>query len=160
MSGRSFAIAQGIPRHPSGTRDTERAISQENVEAFKRVVEAANRRDVEAALAELDPEVEWHPVIQVLLGGEATVYRGHQGVRDVLREADEAWAETHYDFSEIRDLGDRIVAIGRFRARGKESAAEVESPLGYVVQFKNGKAIRMWSYLDPNEALEAAGVEE
>jgi ketosteroid isomerase-like protein len=135
-------------------------MSQANVEAFKRVVEAANRRDVEAALEELDPEVEWHPVIQVLLRGEATVYRGHQGVRDVLREADEAWAETHYEFSEIRDLGDRIVAIGRFRARGKESAAEVESPLGYVVQFKNGKAIRMWSYLDPNEALEAAGLEE
>jgi ketosteroid isomerase-like protein len=70
------------------------------------------------------------------------------------------WAETHYEFSEIRDLGDRIVAIGRFRARGKESAAEVESPLAYIVQFKNGKAIRMWSYFDPNEALEAAGLRE
>jgi ketosteroid isomerase-like protein len=135
-------------------------MSRENVEAFKRVVEAANRRDVDAALEALDPDVEWHPVIQVLLGGEATVYRGHRGVRDVLREADEAWAETHYEFSEIWDLGDRVVAIGRFRALGKESGAEVESPLGYVVEFKNGKAIRMWSYLDPNEALEAAGLRE
>jgi ketosteroid isomerase-like protein len=135
-------------------------MSEENVAAFKRVVDAANRRDVEAALEELDPEVEWHPVIQMLLGGEATMYRGREGVRDVLREADEAWAETHYEFSEIRDLGDRIVAIGRFRARGKESAAEVESPLAYIVQFKNGKAIRMWSYFDPNEALEAAGLQE
>jgi ketosteroid isomerase-like protein len=135
-------------------------MSEENVAAFKRVVDAANHRDVEAALEELDPEVEWHPVIQMLLGGEATMYRGREGVRDVLREADEAWAETHYEFSEIRDLGDRIVAIGRFRARGKESAAEVESPLAYIVQFKNGKAIRMWSYFDPNEALEAAGLRE
>jgi ketosteroid isomerase-like protein len=135
-------------------------MSEENVAAFKRVVDAANHRDVEAALEELDPEVEWHPVIQMLLGGEATMYRGREGVRDVLREADEAWAETHYEFSEIRDLGDRIVAIGRFRARGKESAAEVESPLAYIVQFKNGKAIRMWSYFDPNEALEAAGLQE
>jgi len=56
--------------------------------------------------------------------------------------------------------GHRIVAIGRFHARGKESAAEVESPLGYLVQFKNGKVIRMWNYLDPNEALEAAGLRE
>jgi ketosteroid isomerase-like protein len=135
-------------------------MSEENVAAFKRVVDAANHREVEAALEELDPEVEWHPVIQMLLGGEATMYRGREGVRDVLREADEAWAETHYEFSEIRDLGDRIVAIGRFRARGKESAAEVESPLAYIVQFKNGKAIRMWSYFDPNEALEAAGLQE
>jgi ketosteroid isomerase-like protein len=135
-------------------------MTQENVEAFKRVVEAANRRDTEAALEELDPEVEWHPALQVLLGGQATVYRGHRGVREVLREAEEAWAETHYEFSEIQDLGNRIVAIGRFRARGKGSAAEVETPLGYVVQFKNGKAIRMWSYLDPADALEAAGLRE
>jgi ketosteroid isomerase-like protein len=135
-------------------------MSEENVAAFKRVVEAANRRDTEAALEDLDPEVEWHPVIQVLLGGEATVYRGHRGVREVLREADEAFAETHYEFSEIRDLGDRIVALGRFRARGKGSAAEVESPLGYIVEFKNGKAVRLWSFLDPDEALKAAGLSE
>jgi ketosteroid isomerase-like protein len=133
-------------------------MSQENVEAFKRMVEAANRRDIEAALEELDPEVEWHPVLQVMLGGEAAVYRGHEGVRDVLRESEEAWAEAQYEFPEIRDLGDRIVAIGCFRARGKGSAAEVESPLGYLVEFKNGKAIRMWSYLDRAEALDAVGL--
>jgi hypothetical protein len=34
-------------------------MSQEDVEAFKRAIEAANRRDVEAFLAELDPDVEW-----------------------------------------------------------------------------------------------------
>jgi uncharacterized protein len=135
-------------------------MSKENVEAFKRATEAANRRDIEAALEELDPELEWHPSIQMFLGGDATVYRGHAGVRELLRDLDEVWAQFHYEFSEIRDLGDRIVATGRFRARGKESGAEVESPLGYLVQFKDGKAIRIWSYLDPAEALEAAGLSE
>jgi hypothetical protein len=33
-------------------------MSKENVEALKRAVEAATRRDVEALLEELDPEVE------------------------------------------------------------------------------------------------------
>ena len=135
-------------------------MSQENVEAFKRATEAANRRDIEAALEEFDRELEWHPSIQMFIGGEAMVYRGHAGVRELLRDLDEAWAQFHYEFSEIRDLGDRIVAIGRFRARVRESLAEVESPLGYLVQFKDGKATRIWSYLDPAEALEAAGLEE
>jgi hypothetical protein len=54
-------------------------MSQENVERFKRGIEAYNRRDVEALLQELDPEVEWYPALEVLLGGEATVYRGHDG---------------------------------------------------------------------------------
>jgi hypothetical protein len=34
-------------------------MSEENVEAFKAAVEAANRQDVEAFLAQCDPEVEW-----------------------------------------------------------------------------------------------------
>lgn len=35
-----------------------------------------------------------------------------------------------------------------------------ESPIGYVVDFKNGKAVRYRDYFDPNEALEAAGLSE
>jgi ketosteroid isomerase-like protein len=134
-------------------------MSGENVEAFKRGVAAVNRWDIEAVLEESDPEVEWHPALQVLLGGEATVYRGHDGFRKMVREVEEAWADVHYEFSEIRDLGDRIVAIGHFRARSK-SGVDVESPLGYLVEFKNGKLIGAWSYLDPKEALEAAGLSE
>jgi ketosteroid isomerase-like protein len=135
-------------------------MSEENVEAFKRAVEASNRRDVEAVLEELDPEVEWHPAMAALLGGKATVFRGHEGVRKMLRELDEAFAEIDMEFSEIRDLGERIVAIGRRRTRGKASGAETETPLCYVIELKNGKAIRIRSYLDPREALEAAGLSE
>ena len=31
---------------------------------------------------------------------------------------------------------------------------------GTVTDMKNGKAIRIWTYLDPQEALEAAGLSE
>jgi ketosteroid isomerase-like protein len=103
-------------------------MSQEDVEAFKRGLDTFNRRNVEALLEELDPEVEWHPALPVLVGGEATVYRGHGGVREMLRDLYEAFTETHVDIWEIRDLGDRLVAIGRTRARGKESGAETERP--------------------------------
>src|SRR3954451_25280618 len=48
----------------------------ENVEAFKRGLEARNRGDVETLLAVLDPEVEWHSALYALLGGEQTVFRG------------------------------------------------------------------------------------
>jgi ketosteroid isomerase-like protein len=135
-------------------------MSQENVEAFNRAVEAVNRWDLEAALAELDPEIEWHPVVQVLLGGEAIVYRGHEEVRESYREAHEIWAEIHYDFPQIQDLGDRLVATGSVGMRGRSSGAETESPIGYLVEFRNGKAVRARSYLDPAEALEAAGLRE
>jgi ketosteroid isomerase-like protein len=135
-------------------------MSQENVEAVKRAAVAGNRRDVEAILEELDPEVEWHPGLPAVLGGEATVYRGHEGVRKLWRDLYEAFAEVQIEYSEIRDLGDRVLAIGRFNARGRESGAEVESPVAYLVEERNGKAIRVRTYLDLREALQAAGLSE
>ena len=135
-------------------------MSRENVEAFKRGVEAANRRDLEAALEEFDPEVEWHSGLLMSLEGEATVYRGHEGIRVLYRDFDELFDKVHWEYAEIRDLGDRVVGIGRFHMRGKGSGAETESPICSVVDFKNGKAIQVRTYLDPNEALEAAGLSE
>jgi len=110
-------------------------MSPANGEAFKRAIEAYNRRNVEALLRELDTEIEWRPVLPVVLGGDATVYRGHEGVRQLLRDLDEVLAERHLDFSEIREAGDQVVAIGSLRIRGKSSGA----------------------LLDPSDALEHLG---
>ena len=135
-------------------------MSEENVEAFKRATDALNRRDVEAMLDEAHPEVEWHSALVAPLEGEATVYRGHEGVRQLRRDVDEAFVELQVDYTDIRDLGDRVLAIGRASARGRESGAEIETAVGSVVDFEDGKGIRIWTYLDPTEALEAAGLEE
>jgi ketosteroid isomerase-like protein len=132
-------------------------MSQANGEAFKRVIEAYNRGDVEALLDELDTEIEWRPVLPVVLGGDSTVYRGHDGVRQLLRDLDEVLAERQMDFSEIRQAGDHVVALGSLRIRGKSSGALSESPFGCVAELKNGKAIRIQTYLDPSDALEHLG---
>jgi hypothetical protein len=58
------------------------------------------------------------------------VYRGHEGVPEMFRDFYDVFAEIDVEFSEIRDLGDRVVAIGRIRTRGKESGAETESLWG------------------------------
>ena len=39
-------------------------MSQENVEIVRRLAEAWNTDDLDDFLAELDPEVEWHPSIE------------------------------------------------------------------------------------------------
>jgi hypothetical protein len=43
--------------------------------------------------------------------------------------------------------------------RGKESGAETEAPISFLVEFETGKATRLQSFPDPKEALEAAGLE-
>ena len=134
-------------------------MSQENVESFKRAAEAFKRGDIEATLAELDPELEWHPGMAALVGGK-TVYRGHEGYRELRRDLDDAFGEIDTEYSEIRDLGDRVLAIGRIHTRGKASGAETHSPYCLLGAFKDGRAIQVWTFLDHGEALEAAGLSE
>jgi uncharacterized protein len=135
-------------------------MSRENVEAFKRGLEAGNRGDVDALLEELHPTIEWHSALHMLMGGEQTVFRGHEGVRKMLRDLDEAFAEIHIEVSEFRDLGDGLVAIGSTRTRGKASGAEMERPLAFVTEIRDGKTISVRAFLDRDEALEAAGCRE
>jgi len=134
-------------------------MSQENVEGFRQAVEAYNRRDIDAFLGAFDPMVETHPLTLAMFGQEATVYRGHEELRQFVREVDEVLPELQIRVLEIRDLGERLVAKGRLHARGRASGAEIESPIGWLVEFTNGRVIRMTDYLDFTEAIEAAGLE-
>jgi SnoaL-like domain len=58
-------------------------MSQENVERLYRAYETFNRRDLDAYLALIDPEVELTPRIMELEGG--SYYRGPDGVREWWR---------------------------------------------------------------------------
>jgi ketosteroid isomerase-like protein len=135
-------------------------MSNENVEAFKRGLEAGNRGDIDGLLDELHPEIEWHSALHVLMGGKETVFRGHAGVRRMLGDLYETFSEVHIEMSEFRDLGDGVLAIGRTRNRGKASGVETETPLALVTEIRDGKTISIRAYLDREEALGAAGLSE
>ena len=136
-------------------------MSEENVETCLRSADAFNRRDVESYLDELDPKVELHLSLFAMLGGSSTVFRGHEGVREYMRDLDETFAEFQLvEISEIRDLGERVLAFGRLQGRGLESEVEVESPVAYVIELKDGRITRLEDFFDPAEALEAAGLSE
>lgn len=132
--------------------------SQENVELFKRALEAFNRRDFDAVLEQLDPEAEWHPGVAASLGGDTTTFRGPEEVRKGLQDLVDAFEDLHLEVAETRDLGDRVLAMGRLRAHGTESGVEIESPWAYLVEYQRGKAIWVRAFLDPKEALEVAGL--
>ena len=105
-------------------------MSEENVEALKRGFEAVSRLDAEAMIEMLDPAIVFSPRFQIMLGGEARVFRGHEGVREAFRDVYGALEWIKPEVLEVRDLGDRIVALGRLSIRGKGSGAEAESPRG------------------------------
>jgi ketosteroid isomerase-like protein len=135
-------------------------MSQANVESARRAFDAFNRGDLDALFQEADTDAVYHLSLPAMFGGEATVIRGSDELREFYGDLMDAFAEFQIEISDIRDLGERVFAVGQLRASGKESGAEVDSPIAYVVQYRNGKVLRVNDYFDPNEALEAAGLSE
>jgi ketosteroid isomerase-like protein len=133
-------------------------VSQENVEIVRRVFDAFNRRNIDAFLGALDPDVEWIPIMAAL---EGRVYRGHEGTRRWIEDLTADWEFFEPRFEEFRDLGDRVVVFGHWRARGRASGVELENQPGtWLYEVKDGKVVLMRTFTDRAEALEAVGLRE
>jgi len=136
-------------------------MSSENVELAWQILKAWQRDDLDAWLSMLDPSIAWHTVLERLVEGNESVYRGHEGMRrlwDVYRtELENFEIEAH----DVRDVGDdRVLLLGRFRWRGPASGIETKSSLSMCITLRDGKAIESVDYLSHREGLEAAGLAE
>lgn len=133
-------------------------MSQQNVDLVRRALEALERGDLEGMLSQIDSEAELHSAI--VGGAEGNAYRGHEGFRRWYADSYESFEELTNEWSEFRDLGDRVLAFGRVQARGRESGVELESPMGWVWTVRRGKLVKAEGFLSRAEALEAAGLRE
>lgn len=133
-------------------------MSQENVETVRGLFRAFNRRDIAAFLERIDPDVEWVPIMAAL---EGRVYRGHDGVKQWIEDLDEHWELFEVEAEEFRDLGDRVLALGCWRARGRVSGIGLDNEPGtWLLHFKAGEVVRLQTFTDRAEGIEAAGLSE
>ena len=134
-------------------------MSQANVEVVQAALEAWQRDDFDAFLSVVHPNIEWHAVLQRLVEGPESLYRGYDGMRRFWRDYRTELAHMEVDAQELRDVGDdRVMLLARFRWRGLASGIESESPLGMVITVRDGKFIHSVDYLSHQEALEAVGL--
>jgi ketosteroid isomerase-like protein len=89
-------------------------MSEENVDQARRGYDALNRRDLDAFLALMDPEVEFTTRFAQMEGGSQ--YRGHDGVREWWEDLLAIFPDFRVEVLEVRDLGDLAVAIREFVA--------------------------------------------
>ena len=128
-----------------------------NVEIILEGVEATNRRDADAFVANLHQDVEWEERGDTFPGLRG-VYRGWAEVQAWFEEAFGAlWAASHTRVDEIVEAGDDLVLLGLHRtARGRASGAETTLRGWNVFWFTDGKvARREGPFWDREEALEA-----
>lgn len=140
-------------------RDTGRGMSQKNVEVVRRSCEAFVAGDAETAMAALDPQIEWHATV----GGidEGRIARGHEEVVQAFIDYFEVWERLEMRAEKFIDAGgDDVVVFWHEVAKGRESGLVVETDTGTVQTVRDGKIIRVRSYMDRAEALAAAGLSE
>ena len=132
-------------------------MSQENVEVAERMVEAFNRRDIDGIANLVTPDVEWAPAMGAI---EGEVFRGREGIGTYWGRLDGAWEDYRVVADEHRDLGEIVLTLGRMLGRGRGSGVPVDTPLGILGDYRDGKCWRVRVFLDHAEALRAAGLEE
>jgi|SRR5271165_599359 len=127
-------------------------MSSENVDVMRRIIEAAGRKDNQAVLVDLDPELE----IDDTDIPEST---GSDSLLEWLARWDQAWESWRIEDIEVRAAGDEQ-AIGLFRmvAKGKGSGVELARSDAVVASFRGGKVVKLGYYNDQAVALEAVGL--
>jgi ketosteroid isomerase-like protein len=134
-------------------------MSQENVEIVRAANDAFLSGDIETALDALDPEIEWHATV----GGvdEGRVYKGREEVVQAFVDYFEVWERIEMRADKYIDAGEENVVVFHHEvAKGRESGVVVETDTGTVQTVRDGRIVRVRSYMDRNQALEAAGLRE
>jgi ketosteroid isomerase-like protein len=126
-------------------------MSQENVESFKRGVDAWNRDDFETWLDQFDPDLEWFALMET--------FRGHAGARQAW-ESFKGDARLRVRFDDIRDLGESVLALGELELEGASTRLRFGSELAQWATYRDGKLVRFQDFPTHAEALEAAGLAE
>ena len=116
-------------------------------------IEAMNRRDMDAVLAGMDPQIRFEHRLAELQGS----FVGVDGVGRWFADLAESFDSWRIACEDIRDLGDRVIALGTIRAIGAESGVETEFPLSVVARYRDGLLTEFIDYGDRDQALEAAG---
>jgi ketosteroid isomerase-like protein len=133
-------------------------MSQESIDLVKRGIEAYNRRDIDAIYEMATPDFEWVPAL--LSGFEGDGVRGREGMERYFTEVEETWVAYRLTIDEFRDLGGRVLVLGRIEGRGRGSGLPVETAWGCIFELRDARLSRARAYLDHGEALRAAGLAE
>jgi ketosteroid isomerase-like protein len=137
-------------------------MSEENVEMVRRAYETFGEGGPEAVFDKFwsdDIVFDASPAKIPGLG----IYRGRDEVRRLF---DEDWfgafpfEEWEVVVEELIDNGDQVIGMTRQRGRGATSGAAAELELAQICTVRGGKIVRVDTYLDRAEALEAAGLSE
>jgi len=117
-------------------------------EFVARVYAAINGRDRGAITALSAPDI--------VVGTTVEAYGGREALLEWLDEGDDVFDDFTVELLDAEELGGHVVALMRQRGRGKASGAEVDHRFTHVWTLRDGRAIRLQSFADRDDAVRYA----
>ena len=133
-------------------------MSQQTVEIVRRAVDAWNRRDPDLWCSYATPDVEWTPAGPAAV--EGTVYRGSEEVAAGMESVWQTWDEVFFEESEVRDLPEATLWLGRLKLRGASSKIALDQEFAVRFVLRGDKLAAVQAFLSARDALDAMGLAE
>ena len=132
-------------------------MSQENVRLVERAIAAINARDIEGYLACCTENVK----LETPMAAVGGVYEGTDGIRRYFTDIEEAAPDFRIELDGVEEVDSkRVLAFIRFSSTGRASGIRLAAPLTNLYDLVDGKISHIRIFLDRQEALKAAGLEE
>jgi ketosteroid isomerase-like protein len=128
---------------------SEEATTPELVERTRRIFEA-DRRDSDAIMQFFAPDAVW----EVRGAAESSSVWPPFPASTTW----DTWERFEFEESEMRDLGDSVLCLGRVKMRGSASQVELDQEFAVHGLVRDGKLIRVLTFLSWQEALGAVGL--
>jgi ketosteroid isomerase-like protein len=131
-------------------------MASDNVRLLDTVYEHWSRGDWTPRFEVYAPDFEWGWSEEFPdLGG---VVSEDAATSDRLRQWLSGWEDWRVEAERFVASGDVVVAMTRYRGRGKTSGAAVDAEGAHLWTFRDGKVVRLVVYSSRDAALRAAGL--
>lgn len=120
----------------------------EGSEFAERIYAAINARDRDTIMALSAPDIVFTSTVET--------HRGPEALLEWMDEGDDAFVDFVVELKAIEEVAGHVVVSMRQRGRGKASGAEVDLPFTHVWTLRDGRAIRVQSFTDRDDAVRYA----
>ena len=131
-------------------------MSQENVAVVRSIYASLDHGDWDAAFRLVDPDFE----VTFQRGPNAGTHRGRDRVQAIIEDQREAFDAWTIDVERVFERRDQVVVVIKSHLRPKGTDAEFEIRNGHIWTIREGVAVSLRGFPNPEEALEAAGRRE
>lgn len=129
------------------------ALIRQNIESIRSGYDSVGQGNFDGMLALIDPDVVVRDRPE---SPDPRTYHGHQGAREALAASDETFVGFEMEPEEFIGEGDYVVVVLTMRGTGRGSGVKVEERIAHQWRVRDGKAVELQVYSDPDDAVRDA----